>query len=212
MFVGIAGIIGAGKSTLTEGLANEYDFESYHEPVQENDYLDDFYEKPERWATIMQMHLLSKRFHQHQQIVWNSKNNKVVQDRTIYEDTIFARLLNEDGIIPDREYETYRDHFDIMRRFLVYPDLIVYLDVKPEIALERVKKRGRDSEKSNGVDLGYLQRLRDGYEEFMDEMSFYTNTMKLDWNDYQPLENVRTKINEKIEDCDRKHQRSLRRI
>lgn len=212
MFIGIAGIIGAGKSTLTNQLADEFDFEPYHEPVQENEYLDDFYQDPQRWATIMQMHLLSKRFHQHQQIVWNSKHNKVVQDRTIYEDTIFARILNEDGTISDREYETYRDHFDIMRRFLVYPDLIVYLDVEPEIALERVEQRGRDSEKFNGVDLEYLQRLQSGYEDFIEEMSSYTKTIKLDWDDYQPTKQVHSKINEKIDGCSRKHQRSLRRI
>lgn len=210
MFIGIAGIIGAGKSTLTQNLAKEFDFKAYYEPVEENKYLSDFYEDPDRWAAMMQMHLLSKRFEQHQQIVWNSEGNKVVQDRTIYEDTIFAKMLNEDGIISDREYQTYKDHFDIMRRFLVYPDLILHLNVDPEIALDRIGSRGRDME--TGIDLEYLTRLHEGYQEFLDEMSQYTSILEIDWSDFKSASEVHSLIKEAVDENSTQYKRSLRKL
>ena len=80
---------------------------------------------------MMQLHLLFRRFEQHQRIVWN-KDKGAVQDRTIYEDTIFARMLHEAGFIDRRDYETYAGHFNVMKRFLVYPDALIYLRVSPK--------------------------------------------------------------------------------
>lgn len=209
MFIGIAGIIGAGKTTLTNQLADTYGYRAYHEPVEENDYLTDFYEDPERWAAMMQMHLLAKRFEQHQQIVWTATNEGAVQDRTIYEDTIFARLLNEQGKISDRDFNTYISHFNVMKRYLVYPDVIVYLDVDPETALDRIQNRGRGSEQE--VSLDYLKRLYDGYMEFVEEIERWTTVLELDWNCYKPVEEVHYMINNAVEG-DLKYMRSLRRI
>ncbi|SVE46055.1 uncharacterized protein METZ01_LOCUS498909, partial [marine metagenome] len=131
MFIGIAGIIGAGKTTLTQNLADHLGYDAFHEPVDENLYLSDFYKDMKRWGAMMQLHLLFKRFEQHQKIVWATEDG-AVQDRTIYEDTIFARMLHEGGFIDDRDYDTYTGHFNLMKRFLLYPDVIVYLRVDPE--------------------------------------------------------------------------------
>ena len=145
MFIGIAGIIGAGKTTLCQRLADHLGYEAFNEPVEDNPYLADFYADMGRWGGMMQIHLLFRRFEQHQRIVWN-KEKGAVQDRTIYEDTIFARLLHEAGFIDKRDYETYVGHFNVMKRFLVYPDVLIYLRVEPEVSMERVRERGRDEE------------------------------------------------------------------
>ena len=142
MFIGIAGIIGAGKSTLAQSLADHLGYDTYNEPVDDNPYLDDFYADMNRWGAMMQIHLLFRRFEQHQQIVWKKKKG-AVQDRTIYEDTIFARMLHEAGFIDKRDYETYLGHFNIMKRFLVYPDILIYLRVSPETSMQRIQERGR---------------------------------------------------------------------
>ena len=77
-------------------------YEAFNEPVKENPYLEDFYADMNRWGAMMQIHLLFRRFEQHQQIVWNSKKG-TVQDRTIYED---ARMLHEAGfILPCRIFQ-----------------------------------------------------------------------------------------------------------
>jgi deoxyadenosine kinase len=147
-----------------------------------------------RWGAMMQIHLLFRRFEQHQQIVWNSENG-AVQDRTIYEDTIFARMLNEAGFIDQRDYDTYLGHFNLMKRYLVYPDLLLYLRVEPETSLQRIAERGRKAE--SGITLDYMQKLHDGYESFIEEMSRYTRVLTLDWNQFLEMDEVVDRITEK---------------
>ena len=182
MFIGISGIIGAGKTTLTTNIAKKLGYNVYYEPVKENAYLTDFYEDPERWGAMMQLYLLTKRFEQHQQIVWNGAKG-AIQDRTIYEDTIFAEMLYDDGLITQRDYDTYISHYNIMKRYLVYPDAIIYLDVKPEKALERIMMRGRSMEKS--IPLDYLKSLYDGYDKFLKDMEQWTTIIRVDYNEFK---------------------------
>jgi deoxyadenosine kinase len=194
MFIGISGIIGAGKSTLAQDLAGRLGYKAYNEPVKDNPYLEDFYTDMNRWGAMMQIHLLFRRFEQHQQIVWNSENG-AVQDRTIYEDTIFARMLHEAGFIDQRDYDTYLGHFNLMKRYLVYPDLLLYLRVEPETSLQRIAERGRKAE--SGITLDYMQKLHDGYESFIEEMSRYTRVLTLDWNQFLEMDEVVDRITEK---------------
>ena len=194
MFIGISGIIGAGKSTLAQDLAGRLGYKAYNEPVKDNPYLEDFYSDMNRWGAMMQIHLLFRRFEQHQQIVWNSENG-AVQDRTIYEDTIFARMLNKAGFIDQRDYDTYLGHFNLMKRYLVYPDLLLYLRVEPETSLERIAERGRKAE--SGITLEYMQKLHDGYESFIEEMSRYTRVLTLDWNQFLEIDEVVDRITKK---------------
>ena len=194
MFIGISGIIGAGKSTLAQDLAGRLGYKAYNEPVKDNSYLEDFYADMNRWGAMMQIHLLFRRFEQHQQIVWNSEKG-AVQDRTIYEDTIFARMLHEAGFIDQRDYDTYLGHFNLMKRYLVYPDLLLYLRVEPETSLQRIAKRGRKAE--SGITLEYMQKLHAGYEHFIEEMSRYTRVLTLDWNQFLEIDEVVDRISEK---------------
>ena len=194
MFIGISGIIGVGKSTLTQDLSERLGYATYNEPVKDNPYLEDFYSDMNRWGAMMQIHLLFRRFEQHQQIVWNSEKG-AVQDRTIYEDTIFARMLHEAGFIDQRDYDTYQGHFNLMKRYLVYPNVLIYLRVDPETSLQRIAKRGRNAE--SGITLDYMQKLHDGYESFIEEMSRYTRVLTLDWNQFLELDEVVDRITEK---------------
>ena len=208
MFIGIAGIIGAGKTTLCQRLAGHLGFEAFNEPVDDNPYLEDFYSDMNRWSAMMQLHLLFRRFEQHQRIVWN-KEKGAVQDRTIYEDTIFARMLHEAGFIDKRDYETYAGHFNVMKRFLVYPDVLLYLQVSPEVSMQRITERGRNAE--GGITLDYMENLHQGYESFIEEMEHYTRVLTLDWNEYKDTEEVARLVEEKAE-VNREFLRDLKRI
>ncbi len=90
VYIAISGIIGAGKSTLAEALAKRLNLPVYHEPVVHNVYLEDFYKETKKYAFPMQVYLLNARFKQQQEIIWGGKGG--VQDRSIYEDSIFAKV------------------------------------------------------------------------------------------------------------------------
>ena len=95
LFIGIAGLIGAGKTTLADALGQHLGLPVYYEPVADQAYLEDFYRDTARYAFSTQIYLLNRRFQQHQEIIWRGTGG--VQDRTIYEDAVFARTLVQQG-------------------------------------------------------------------------------------------------------------------
>jgi deoxyadenosine kinase len=141
IFIAISGLIGAGKTTLAEALAEEMGLPVYYEPVVNNTYLSDFYGDQKKFAFPLQVYLLNNRFRQQQQIVWSGRGG--VADRSIYEDGIFAKLLRDSGKMDERDYQTYVSLFQNMSSFMKRPNLIVHLDVAPEESLRRIKERSR---------------------------------------------------------------------
>ena len=105
LFIGIAGLIGAGKTTLAKALGDHLGLPTYYEPVADQAYLADFYRDTARYAFSTQIYLLNRRFQQHQEIIWRGTGG--VQDRTIYEDAVFARTLVQQGLMEERDYATY---------------------------------------------------------------------------------------------------------
>jgi deoxyadenosine kinase len=186
LFIGIAGMIGAGKSTLARSLGEHLGIDVYYEPVENNEYLEDFYRDTRRYAFATQIYLLNKRFQQHQEIIWRGRS--AVQDRTIYEDSIFARMLAASGLMEERDYRTYLELFRNMSNFMCKPNLIIYLDVQPDRSMERIRARGRDVE--NGVTLEYLTSLYQGYEEFVNEISRVIPVIRVDYDRFPTVEEM----------------------
>lgn len=194
-YIGIAGTIGVGKSTLTMDLARALNFEPILEEVDGNPYLEHFYKDMKGYGTMMQVWLLNHRFRQHREFVTRISLGKirgVVQDRTIWEDTIFARMLNEhpQKLITDLDYNTYLDLFDNMvLRELVFPQLLIYLDVQPETAFKRINSRGRVMEQT--IPLEYLQMLKRNYDQFVEEMEMAgVRVLRIKWESFQPISEV----------------------
>lgn len=165
-FCAVAGNIGSGKSTLTELLAERFAWRAYFEHVEGNPYLGDFYGDMGRWSFHLQVYFLSKRFQHHQEIL--AAPESVIQDRTIYEDAeIFARNLNQNGNLDDRDFENYRELFGVMTQFLEPPDLLIYLRTSVPVLVERIKTRGRSYEQAIPAD--YLEQLHDHYEDWIEQ-------------------------------------------
>lgn len=99
VYIGISGLIGAGKSTLAAALAERLNLPVHYEPVADNEYLAMFYKDMKKYAFPMQIYLLNKRFAQQQMIIWQGKG--AVQDRTIFEDCIFAKMLRDSGFMEE---------------------------------------------------------------------------------------------------------------
>ena len=186
LFIGIAGMIGAGKSTLATALAEHLGIDVYYEPVEDNEYLEDFYRDTRTYSFSMQVYLLTRRFQQHQEIIWRGRS--AVQDRTIYEDSIFARMLAETGLMDQRDYRTYLRLFKHMSNFMCKPSVIVYLDVSPESSLERISMRSRSAESAIGLD--YLRALHDGYEQFVREISRVIPVIRVDYERFATAEEM----------------------
>jgi deoxyadenosine/deoxycytidine kinase len=155
LFIGISGLIGAGKTTLATALAKELNLPVYYEPVVDNVYLEDFYGDMAKYSFPMQIYLLNKRYKQQQQIIWN--NTGGVQDRTIYEDSVFASMLYQSGQMEERDYATYRELFSSMSNFMRRPNLIVHLDLTPQESMRRINERNRGCE--SGISIEYLTAL-----------------------------------------------------
>jgi len=186
IFIGIAGMIGAGKSTLAEALGKHLGIDCYYEPVADNEYLADFYRDTARYSFAMQVYLLNRRFQQHQEIIWRGRS--AVQDRTIYEDSIFAKMLAKTGLMDERDYRTYVDLFRNMSNFMCKPSVIIYLDVSPADSAERIRMRSRDVESQ--IPLAYLEALHEGYEEFIASISKVIPVIRVDYARFATAEEM----------------------
>ncbi|HCH65199.1 MAG: deoxynucleoside kinase [Deltaproteobacteria bacterium] len=186
LFIGIAGMIGAGKSTLATRLGELLDLPVYYEPVKDNDYLADFYRDTAKYAFATQIYLLNRRFQQHQEIIWRGGGG--VQDRTIYEDAVFAKMLVKLNLMEERDYNTYVSLFRHMSNFMCRPSVIVYLDVSPERSMDRIRMRSRDVE--SGISLEYLQALYAEYELFIADISRTVPVIRIDYDRFHSAEEM----------------------
>lgn len=163
-FLAIAGNIGVGKTSLVRYVSSRFGFEPVYEPFMNNPYLDDFYEDMSGYAFQSQLWFLTHKFRLHSEL--GDAPGILVQDRTIYEDAeIFAAYLASKGYMADRDYQTYRDLYQVMRNTLQPPDLLIYLRCSVRAIRRRIKRRGRPSEQD--IPTRYLRDLNELYEGWM---------------------------------------------
>lgn len=164
MHIAVAGNIGAGKTSLTKLLAKHYKWEPLYEEVLENPYLEDFYNKMERWSFNLQVYFLNSRFRQILDIRKSGKTT--IQDRSIYEDAyIFAPNLHSMGLMTSRDFDNYSSLFNLMEEVVEGPDLLIYLRSSIPNLVKQIHKRGREYESSISID--YLSKLNDRYEDWI---------------------------------------------
>ena len=164
MHIAVAGNIGAGKTTLSELLAKHYKWTPHYEDVDQNPYLNDFYNDMQRWSFNLQIYFLNSRFKKILDIRESGKT--VIQDRTIYEDAeIFAPNLHSMGLMSTRDFTNYKTLFDLMVSLIQPPDLLIYLRAGVPTLVNQIQKRGREYE--NSIRLDYLKQLNDRYESWV---------------------------------------------
>ncbi len=169
MHIAIAGNIGSGKTTLTSSLSKHYNWEPHFEDVDDNPYINDFYDDMQRWSFNLQVYFLNTRFNQILKIRKSGKN--VIQDRTIYEDAyIFAPNLHAMGLMSTRDFDNYLSLFELLSSLIQPPDLVIYLRASVPTLVNQIQKRGRKYE--NSIRIDYLKRLNERYEAWV-------NTYKL---------------------------------
>jgi deoxyadenosine/deoxycytidine kinase len=162
--IAIAGNIGAGKTTLAKILSKSFGWIPHFEDVENNPYLNDFYEDMPRWSFNLQVYFLNSRF---RTIIEIQKGEEVViQDRTIHEDAmIFAPNLHSMGLLSTRDFENYTKLYETISSLIRPPDLLIYLKATVPTLVNQIQKRGREYE--DNLRLDYLRRLNEYYEKWI---------------------------------------------
>ena len=164
-YIGIAGNIGAGKTTLCEKLGEHFGWDIQYESTDNNPYLEDFYDDMKRWSFNLQVYFLNNRYRQLLQILNGEKT--VIQDRTIYEDAhIFAPNLHQMGLMSARDFNNYFDLFKLMTSQVKPPDLMIYLKSSIPTLVQHIQSRGRDYETTMSLD--YIKKLNERYDKWID--------------------------------------------
>ncbi|MCT0050838.1 deoxynucleoside kinase [Lactococcus lactis] len=194
----LAGTIGAGKSSLTEMLAEELKTQAFYESVDDNKVLPLFYDNPQKYAFLLQIYFLNKRFDSIKRAL--SDNNNVL-DRSIYEDSLLFHLNADLGRADETEVEVYDDLLNNMLEeidslsFKKRPDLLIHVKVSFDKMLERIKKRGRQFEQ-----LEYDPSLYDYYKELNSRYDTWFEAfdicpkIQIDGDKYDFVEDEQSKI------------------
>ena len=217
----LSGIIGSGKSSLTEILAQELGTKAFYEPVKDNPVLPLFYKGNEiaakrraagdkdatnPYAYLLQTFFLNRRFAMIKQAM--EENNNIL-DRSIYEDEIFMKMNTEMGNATQVEYDIYKSLLANMMEELPYashkksPDLMINIKVSYDTMIKRIEKRGREYElvENDPSLVDYYHRLLKEYDEWRDEYDA-SPLLVLDGDKYDFVTSVadRVTVLEMVED------------
>lgn len=165
-FISIEGNIGAGKTTLSTRIADDYNAKLILETFEENAFLAKFYKEPDKYAFPLELSFLAERYEQlkHQLTSRDLFKSFTVSDYFINKSFIFARKN-----LPEDTFGLYKKLFDIISESLPKPDLLVYLYQTIENLMRNIHNRGRDYEKD--IKPEYLEKIQESYLDFIRQKS-----------------------------------------
>lgn len=184
----VSGMIGIGKTSVSELLAEALGTNVYYESVDDNPILPLFYTATEqeiqekRYPFLLQLYFLQTRF---QAIKEAYKENNTVLDRSIYEDWYFAKVNHDLGRISDLEFRVYEGLLHEMMKeidglpYKKAPDLNVYLKASFDTVMHRIGLRGRDFEQDESL-VDYYRTLWEGYDEWLEKHYTASNILIVD--------------------------------
>ena len=163
-YVVVEGSIGAGKTTLSTMLANDFNAELVLERFADNPFLEKFYKDPEHYAFPVEMTFLMDRY---QQLTNLLTARDLFTDFVIGDYFIDKCLLFSKNNLSKDEFSLFKTVFDTISGFLPKPDLILYLYTKPDRLLKQIAKRNRSFEKD--ITAEYLTDIQEKYLTYFRE-------------------------------------------
>jgi len=158
--IAIEGAIGVGKTTLTHKLAEHFNASVLLEDVDENPFIELFYQDPSRHAMSVQLSFFFSRLKQWQKLQQpNLFQQGLISDYIFAKDRLFANLN-----LTDEEFSLYDQVTRLISEDLTKPDLVIYLQSDPDIIMQRIQFRNREMEHTLSED--YLRRVMNAYDEF----------------------------------------------
>jgi len=159
-YIVVEGPIGVGKTTLARLLAEELNARVVLEQAEENPFLRKFYEEPATYAFQTQIYFLLSRYRQQERLAQQDLfNQSTVADYLFGKDQIFAQL----NLVGD-ELGLYRLIFSLLNARLPKPDLVVYLEARADVLMERLRKRDREYERRIAPE--YVERIAEAYRDY----------------------------------------------
>lgn len=161
-FLAIEGNIGAGKTTLSTRIANDFNAKMILEGFADNPFLPKFYKDAARYAFPLEMSFLADRYSQLSDDLAQLDLFKefVIADYHIFKSLIFAQITLEED-----EFRLYKQVFEIMYKETPKPDLYIYLYQNTERLLENIQIRGRSYE--SDIPGAYLEKVNQGYFNYI---------------------------------------------
>jgi deoxyadenosine/deoxycytidine kinase len=162
-FITIEGNIGAGKTTLSQMLANHYGARLVLEQFADNPFLPKFYENPSQYAFPLELFFMAERFKQLKDLLQQQKDlfqNVTISDYLFTKCLLFAKVN-----LSDEEFRLYQRLFDIIHQQLVQPDILIYLHAPVNKLQQNIKKRARSYEQNIPDD--YLFSIQETYTNYI---------------------------------------------
>ena len=159
-YIAIEGPLGVGKTSLTVMLAEKINGEVLLEDIEENPFLINFYKNPKKYRFQTQLFFLLRRYQHASKINQVGLFKRVIVSDYLFEkDSIFARTN-----LSDDEFWLYERLFQILKKRITPPDLVIFLQAKTEILMERIRKREKKYEES--ISFKYLEKINQAFNEF----------------------------------------------
>jgi len=178
-YIAIEGVIGVGKTSLAQKIADHYGGKILLEQFEENPFLKDFYKNPRQFSFPTQLFFLLSRYKQQQEIPQRELfHDLLITDYIFAKDRIFASLNLE-----DRELFLYDKIASMLERDVAKPDLVIYLQSSTERLMANIRKRNRDFEKE--ITEEYIRALNESYNQFFfnysDSRLLIVNSTEIDF-------------------------------
>jgi deoxyguanosine kinase len=168
-FITIEGNIGAGKTTLSNILAQKLNAKLILEAFADNPFLPKFYEKPDQYAFPLELFFMAERYKQLKDFL----NTQDLFQQVTISDYLFTKcLLFAKVNLPSEEFRLYQKLFDIIHQQISFPDILIYLHAPVQKLQENIKKRNRSYEQDIKDD--YLFNLQETYTSYIKQHNIKT--------------------------------------